>query len=266
MDRTGLVFFVLTALFSLAVFAGGICLGFRSGKQVKWITGVALGLILLKLVLHVKPAWEANLLPWTPYVYFQSYWLYPLGLFFFGLAVSQLTIRWNQYVVATVALGFFVYSLHAESWMIFPTDDSSMQVAKADHHCRQTTMHTCVPASCVTLLSYWGVVATEGEMARLCRTRGDGTTTFNAFRGLKLKLQDETLRIRIMEMDVSRFMDLGSPVLFCDQRGHATVMMFDGREVVVWDPLGREVRRSRMGDVGRLIYGAGVLLEKVESR
>ncbi len=257
----GRVFFILTAFLSVCVFFGGFYAGRASGRKALLCTGAALGLILTKAFLHAKPALEADLFPWVGYVYFQSYWLYPLGMVFFGLAASQLPVKWNRFLVGGIAFCFFGYSLWAERWMVLPIDDSSARTATADHHCQQTTSYTCVPASCVTLLSYWGIHATEGEMARLCRTRGDGTTTFNAFRGIKLKLRAADMRVDIVEMDVKRFCELRKPVLFCDRRGHATVMLYDrGESVVVWDPLMGSKSLMPLSSLRNAISGAGVVI------
>lgn len=257
----GAIFFILTTALSVGAFVVGFVAGRSSEKNTALCAGAALGLILAKAFLHAKPSLEARLFPWVGYVYFQSYWLYPLGMLFFGVAISQLPVKWNRVVVAGIAFCFFGYSLWAERWMVLPTDDSSVQTATSDHHCRQTTSYTCVPAACVTLLSYWGVSATEGEMTRLCRTRGDGTTTFNAFRGVKLKLRATDMRAAIVEMDLERFRKLRKPVLFCDRRGHATVMMYDqGDSVVIWDPLVSFRRLATLDSVRSSISGAGVVI------
>lgn len=53
--------------------------------------------------------------------------------------------------------------------------------------CQQTTLSTCVPAACATLLRKAGIPATEQEMAGLCFTAESGSSTLAAYRGLKLK-------------------------------------------------------------------------------
>ncbi|MHC4506727.1 MAG: cysteine peptidase family C39 domain-containing protein, partial [Planctomycetota bacterium] len=184
----GLGYYLATAALSLVTFAAGFVLGRRSRRAALGAAGVVLGLVVLKAVLHWKPEWEAALFPWADYVYFQSYWLYPTALLFFGLAAGQLPVRWNRAVVALVAATVFAHSLWAGRWMALPPDGSSTRRADARHHCRQSTGYTCVPASCVSLLSRLGIDATEGEMVRLCLTKRGGTAFFNTYRGLVLKL------------------------------------------------------------------------------
>lgn len=260
MPAIGWIYYLSTAVFSIVAFCTGMLVARASRSKVVLWTGVVLFLVLAKTTLHLKPSWEAFVFPWTGYVYFQSYWLYPIGLLFFGLVTCQLPMRWNRAIIGLVATGLFGYSLWAERWMIFPPDDSSQQTATADHHCVQTTSHTCVPASCVSLLSFWGVHATEGEMARLCRTRGDGTGTFNAYRGVKLKLLGTPLRVKVIEMDEATFCRLQLPVLFCDWRSHAIVMKYDGQGAIVWDPLSNAVSRTEIEQIRDEIFGAGVVI------
>lgn len=53
--------------------------------------------------------------------------------------------------------------------------------------CQQTTLSTCVPAACATLLTQVGIPATEQEMASLCFTAESGSSSLAAYRGLKIK-------------------------------------------------------------------------------
>ena len=55
--------------------------------------------------------------------------------------------------------------------------------------CRQTSAVTCVPAAAATLLQYYGIAATESEMADLCLTTPRGTSMLGLFRGLKIKTE-----------------------------------------------------------------------------
>jgi hypothetical protein len=53
--------------------------------------------------------------------------------------------------------------------------------------CQQTTLSTCVPAACATLLHEVGIPATEQELAGLCFTAESGSSSLAGYRGLKLK-------------------------------------------------------------------------------
>ncbi len=55
-----------------------------------------------------------------------------------------------------------------------------------DEVCMQTTEATCGAAAAATLLSHYGVDATESEMVDLCLTR-QGTLRLGLYRGLRLK-------------------------------------------------------------------------------
>ena len=188
----GIAWYVLTAALTAGAFAAGWA---AAGRNKRWALGAAAGALLvliLKAALNRYPIVEARLFPWTWYVYLQGYWLWPVTLLFFGLAVRQLPVRWNRAVVCGAAALMFACSLFSARWMVSPPDDSSQARADARGHCRQSTGYTCTPASCVSVLAWWGIEATEGEMARLCLTSSWGTTAFNAYRGLTLKLRSVT--------------------------------------------------------------------------
>lgn len=226
----------LTTAFSIAVFCLGLWIGRKPKRTALATSCVALALILAKVTLLFRPDWEAALFPWVDYVYFQSYWLYPPIFFFFGLVPPQLPVRWNRCVVYGVTFCLLSCSLWEGRWMVSPPDESSTQRADENHHCHQTTLHTCAPAACVSMLSHWGVSATEGEMARLCLTRESGTSMFNIYRGLKLKLRDSEYGVKLMKLDASKLRDLGVPAIIIAE-GHSVVVRVVGGEVVVNDPL-----------------------------
>lgn len=256
----GILFYVGTACFSIGAFVLGAHVGRRSRRAALSSCALAMVLILCLAVLHARPAWEAALFPWCSYVYLQSYWVYPIGLFFLGLAVTQLPAKGNRVAIRALALTLFAGSLWSERWMVLPPDDSSTEAAQPDHHCRQTTSYTCVPAACVSVLSYWGVKSTEGEMVRLCRTRPTGTTLFNAFRGLRLKLRGTRHRVRILAVGEREFTDLRVPVLFCGGGRHAVVMWYDGETVTFVDPSELHSKSRDLAALRDQLTGAGVVV------
>ena len=254
------VYYLLTAAFSIAVFFLGQWV-VRKTRRVKTCAAIALALLFAKAVLHHKPAWEAALFPWVNYVYFQSYWLYPIALFFFGIAVPQLPVRWNRFAITFLAFCVFLLSLWNERWMLFPPDDSSANRAAANHQCRQATGHSCAAAACVSLLSRWCVDVTEGEMVRLCRTREKGTHLFNIYRGLVLKSQGRPWRVRILDLTVDELQALGKPAVIGGE-GHAVAVSFEGDRVTINDPLREEPISTTLEGLGmsRYFTGSAVLI------
>jgi len=238
----GIAWYVATALLTLGAFAAG----WKVAERKKWALGAAVGalaVLLAKVGLNKYPVVEAWLFPWPWYVYLQGYWLWPVTLLFFGLATRQLPIRWNRIVIVGVAAFMFAWSLYAARWMVSPPDDSSTRRADASGHCMQSTGHTCVPASCVAVLAWWGIDTTEGEMARLCLTSSWGTSAFNAYRGLTLKLREVAsddgrgLETRIVRWDPDSLRGLAVPAVVTGGVRHAVAVRFDDDTFVIDDPL-----------------------------
>jgi hypothetical protein len=227
-------YFLLTSALSLLAAAAGYLDGRRPLRRIRLIAVGMLALLIAKAVLQARPAWEAALCPSADYAYFEGYWIWPLALYFFGLIAGQFPAGWNRRLVAGIAATAFIASLWSQRWMVTGLPDGSTAVADREHHCLQSAGDTCVPASCVALLSYWGIDATEGEMVRLCLSR-KGTTLYNAYRGLRLKVADDSLRVRIVEGDLDQVLALGVPVLFGDG-AHARVLVVSQGVCVVHDP------------------------------
>ncbi|MBA3685387.1 MAG: hypothetical protein H0W72_09115, partial [Planctomycetes bacterium] len=254
------VWYGITAACSLGAFACGWALGRRGGRIARWAAAIGLGLVIAKTVLVWKPHWEAALFPFVDYAYFQSYWRWLVALLFFGLATPQLPVAWNRAVVAMLAAGVFAWGLWDERWMIAPPSEGAPVAADARHHCPQSTGFTCVPASCVMVLSYWGIPTTEREMATLCCTRETGTTTFNGYRGLTLKAGDHGLRARIRLFAADELPRDGTPLLWTDGY-HARVLLVSDGRWIVHDPLANEPWVWPAAQVQEFLAGPVVLLE-----
>ncbi|MBX3440383.1 MAG: hypothetical protein KF861_23035 [Planctomycetaceae bacterium] len=67
--------------------------------------------------------------------------------------------------------------------------------------CYQTSEATCSAAAAATLLQYYGIFASEGEMADLCLTRR-GTNWKGLFRGLMLKAAEKSHRVNVFDRTV----------------------------------------------------------------
>jgi predicted double-glycine peptidase len=79
--------------------------------------------------------------------------------------------------------------------------------------CRQTSPASCGPAAAATLLAAHGIPATEGEMARLCLTTADGTSSRAIYRGLVLKTAGTDYRVELLRGTLEDLRKLKGPVL-----------------------------------------------------
>jgi hypothetical protein len=257
------LYYLVTALLSLAAFVAGLGVG-RSGRRRALVAyGILLALLLFKGVLNLRPDWEFALFPWSGYIYFQSYLGFPLGLMCLGLALGLLPHGRNRRAVALLAAVFFAVSLWTERWILVQPDGSSTQRADSDHHCFQTTPYSCGPAACVTLLSYWGFPASEGEMMTLCRTPPyGGTSLFRICRGLRLKLAGHPFRVRIVDGEPALLRALGVPAIVTVRRVHVVTVRFDGdHSVVVHDPAWNRVDRLTFEDYRERYGGYAVVVQ-----
>jgi ABC-type bacteriocin/lantibiotic exporter with double-glycine peptidase domain len=151
-------------------------------------------------------------------------------------------------------------SLWTERWMVAEPDGSLAGRAGNDHHCAQTTTWSCGPAACVSLLSYLGVDATEGEMARLCRTASyGGTSLFHIARGLRAKLGGKGVHIVKGDPDVLR--DRGGLAIVSVYRVHVVAVRFEGDGVVVHDPAKQRPQRMSLADYRAAYGGFAVIAE-----
>ena len=145
--------------------------------------------------------------------------------------------------------------------MLIHPDTSSRQRADGSHHCAQTTDYSCGPAACVTLLSYLGVSASEGEMMRLCRTPPfGGTSLFRICRGLRLRLDSDPYRVKILDDGAARLREFGVPAIVMVGKLHVVAVRFDGDSVVLHDPLKRKPRRISFETYRRAYDGPAVVV------
>lgn len=79
--------------------------------------------------------------------------------------------------------------------------------------CRQTSPASCGPAAAATLLAAYGIPANEEEMAQLCLTTADGTSSRAIYRGLLLKTAGTDRRVEIFRGDLDALRKLDGPVL-----------------------------------------------------
>jgi hypothetical protein len=234
---THLLPFLLCQSAGIVLFALGWWCASRSRRWAIAISVTALGLLTAKMVLTWEPVWEATLFPWLGYAFLQSCLLSMIGLLFFGLAIAQLPVRWNRLVVGAVAAVIAVQGVCSSWWMVAPEIHGELLEADADHHYQQTTNYTCAPSACVSALSYVAVPASEQEMAGLCLTHDEGTTVFNTYRGLSLKLVGMPYRARIVNRTVDELMQPGVTAVVTELPGyHAIAVHGEGGRVTAQDP------------------------------
>ena len=230
--------FSLCLFAGLLLFAGGWLAAARGPRAALAAATAALALLLIKMVLAWEPVWEAALFPWPAYIFLQGFAIFLIGLLFFGIAMPQLQVAWNRIVVGLLAASVLGYAGYVNLWMVAPEIHGEERGADPDHHYHQTTFHTCAPSSCVSALSYAGIASTEREMSALCLTHDSGTTVFNTYRGLALKLQGSAWRCRVVRRSAADLLVPGTTAVITELPGfHAITVRGLGDAVEVQDPM-----------------------------
>jgi hypothetical protein len=135
--------------------------------------------------------------------------------------------------------------------------------ADALHQCSQTTGFTCAPTACVCALSYLGIDSTEREMARLCLTRAGGTTRFNTYRGLVLKLEGSAWRAHMVKIPPEALCVPGTTaVIDFPEIVHAIAVHGVGDGVTLHDPLSRMPEHLSLARLRELYGGLAIVLEQ----
>lgn len=252
-------------LLNTAVLAVFVLLWVAARHGTRWRlcgAGLVLALIVAKSVLTWMPVWEANLFPFSWYIYLQSFSMPLLMMGFFGIAVPQLQVPWNRVVVAVIAVGFFIHlSVVGNWWLVSRPVIGEEKLPNAAHHLQQSTPYTCAPTAAAIAVSYLGLQVSERTMADRCLTVPErGTTRFNTYRGLLLTLEGTPWRARMAHATVDELCrrDQVTVIDFPDIR-HAITTVGTGEGVTLHDPLlARPVPLSRDDLTGR--YGGVAIL------
>lgn len=255
--REGLGFLLLLTLVGMAAYAVGYWVarprpkapldtcGRPKATRAVTLTVAGLAVLLVfKGVLSLRPEIETALFPWTWYIFVEGAWKYWAGFLIFGLGAGTMPLTWNRVVMHLMAGLLLGLMLNLERWVVAePTGDFQLK-PDARHHVFQSTGHTCSPASTAILLSYWGIQASEGEMALLSHTiPGHGTSIRNTHRGLMLKLDQQRrtdLRVRVRAWSLDEIHRQGLPVVATVLTGgipHAVVIAPCGADFLQHDPL-----------------------------
>ncbi|MDH3590263.1 MAG: cysteine peptidase family C39 domain-containing protein [Planctomycetota bacterium] len=252
--------YALIAVLGLLAFALSWRLGRRGKRAVLAGYVVLLSVLLFKAVLHQRPDWEFTLFPSPLYVAYQSWVFFPVALACLGLATGLLTGR-NRRAVFALAVFVWLVSLWTERWLVLEPDISSRERADANHHCAQTTWYSCGPAASVSLLSLWGIRATEGEMMGLCRTPPyGGTSLFRIAAGLNRKLAGRPFDVRIVDGDPDALRRRGVPAIVSVKRVHVMTVRFEADRVRLLDPARGGARTIPFKDYQARYGGFAVVL------
>jgi predicted double-glycine peptidase len=160
-----------------------------------WATAACallLSLILLKAVVGHIPAAEPTLFPWDWYPYVEPWWYLVPALFLLGAGIQVVwQSRWKRDALLVGAV-LLLARTGAAGWVT--TRSPELQGTVNDSGvCLQTSGYSCGAAAATSFVYYYGVRASEREMAELCVTRTGGpglagTSDAGLMRGLRRKL------------------------------------------------------------------------------
>lgn len=160
-----------------------------------WATAgsaLLLSLILLKAVVGHIPAAEAALFPWDWYPYVEPTWYLLPAMFLAGAGLRLLwRSAWKRHLLLAGTALLFART-GAGGWVTSRPPQLEGTVNDAGV-CLQSSSFSCGAAAATSFVYYYGVRATEKEMAELCLTREGGpgligTTDAGLMRGLRKKL------------------------------------------------------------------------------
>lgn len=194
----------LTVALSALLFCLARAISRRIPQRLSTLIACAL---LLLILLYIRDLWNsravARLLPFSNLIVLGN-WL-PLAMAILsGLSWAAIPGRiWRKSIYAGSLLLLSLYSLCHPLWGQVP----HCRNAWSQSVCLQTTEQTCSPAAAATLLTAYGIPASEQEMAELCLTRQPstlggrwfsrpgGTYWQGLYRGLTLKTQGTPWRV-----------------------------------------------------------------------
>lgn len=173
----------------LLVGAAMVPLGLRlARRRTWWQASLLVLLVAVMLLIHAMYLLDnLRLARWLPLAdcMFYTNLSIPLSALVMALAWPVLRLpTWRKLAV----LLFVVFLGLERSYAPIVGRRPAMKAAAWNGSvCQQTTLSTCVPAACATLLGKVGIPATEQELAGLCFTAESGSSCLAAYRGLKIK-------------------------------------------------------------------------------
>ena len=268
---------VLPTLILLLAGALMVPVGLRLARyRTPWQACLLVLLVAAMLLIHILYLLDnLRLAQWLPIADCMLYTNLSIPLSALVVALAWPVLRlpaWQK-----LALLLFVVSLGLQrSYAPFVGPRPAMKAAMWHGDvCQQTTLSTCVPAACATLLAKVGIPATEQELARLCFTAESGSSSLAAYRALKIKTSatpydaiafvgsaDELRRQPFVGGIISMGFDSGpKPLLPQNARHELAIWSFnDNRSVTLADPLSGNRLAWPAAEFDRSWPGQGVFL------
>jgi hypothetical protein len=270
---------ILPTLFMLLVGTAMVPLGLRLARRRTWWQACLLvALVAAMLSIHMLYLLDnLRLAQWLPIAdcMFYTNLSIPLSALVASLAWPVLRLpAWRK-----LAILLFVVFLGLER-SYAPMLGRRPDMKAATWHgdvCQQTTLSTCVPAACATLLTRAGIPATEQELATLCFTAESGSSILAAYRGLKIKTARtaydavafvgsaaELRRQRFVGGVISIEFDLGEkPLIPRNARHELAIWSFnDNGSATIADPLSGTRLAWPASEFDRSWPGQGVFLRR----
>jgi hypothetical protein len=113
---------------------------------------------------------------------------------------------------AVTLVPLVVLSFISAWWPVFAARPATFERRSGTVHLQSTNM-TCSPAAAASLLTAYGIPATEAEMVHMCLTTRDGTPTLGLYRGLKLKAAQYNYDVEFITADLNELRVLSDPVV-----------------------------------------------------
>ncbi|HNY13158.1 MAG TPA: cysteine peptidase family C39 domain-containing protein [Candidatus Wallbacteria bacterium] len=242
------LYFLANILFFALCFYAGRSAASKGPRFAKFSAFTGLFILALQITLYFNTDIEYKLLGFNDYSYFR--WWGVAGAFIItGSGYDEIKKRTPRLPMLYLILTFLVYAF---LWRltIFNTDNEFDQAGFFKGLCLQSTGYTCAPASCVTLLSRFGVKSDEREMAKLCLTQVRGTEYIDIVRGLNLKLDADKYEVRLTRETWNTLGSIPKPfitnIYILDDILHSVTMFDIGTsEVYFADSLAGKFRRLK---------------------
>lgn len=180
---------ILPTLVMCLVGAAMVPLGLRLARKRTWWQSILLVvLVALMLAVHLMYLLDnLRLAVWLPVADCMFYTNLSIPLAALVAALGWRAIRLPPWRKAAVLI-FVVFLGLQRSYAPIMGSRPAMKAAQwRGEVCQQTTLSTCAPAACATVLGKAGFKTGEQEMADLCFTAESGSSSLSAYRGLKLK-------------------------------------------------------------------------------
>ncbi|MEQ8822199.1 MAG: hypothetical protein RLY93_18345 [Sumerlaeia bacterium] len=199
-----------------------LCLGALAGGAVLWRRGkkaATAGLIAaavlgaLAWVVWWRPDLFVRAVPVSGAIFYSNLFLYAAAL---GgpCALAFAKSRGHAVRIGVLAGVMVLLPWWEVRWFWQPPARSATTLVDADGIVRQTSTDTCSAAAGATLLGLHGVEATEADVAALALTKERrGTRSLGLYRGLKIAVDGDPLRVRYRRISGGDLLGQGLPAI-----------------------------------------------------